>query len=225
MKTLISGLSCRGMIRTALMVLTLFLSINLFGREPILNECPVNIDYKVKRINIMFGVGAKYLYTYTISFKPNEVTQLDKQRTYSLESLFFVPGEVTCHYTTVSSDIQNGQTFKYSQFPITGHTVVKFSGYKGYPEDVNYHTPNGFVINMIGFTFKGEPNATWSEDHPTIEQVTRIDLGLPNPNFDAFIVKVFQIRFYLPWLLGIALLIFVLYCIIRRMIYIKRVKT
>jgi hypothetical protein len=205
------------------MVLMLFAIINLFGRVPPPPPLfPETFDYKVNRINLNYGIGAKYLYTFTFYIDPDNVTDLQKQRKYSFESDYFTPGESHNSYTVVSSDIQNGQTFTYDQLPITGHVIVKFSGYEGYPDKVHNFLGN-IIIKAKVFGFENEPIGTFSEDGPLFEQLPDLDMPLPNPIDDVFNEKVRLSKYYILGIFSIALVIFILYLIIKQIFRINKV--
>ncbi len=125
MKGILSGFKCQGIIRIALMTFMLSTVLYLFGDEGrLINECPLNIDYKVTWPN-GDKFGSEAVFTYTISINPELATIYDKQRTYGFSSEFFTTDKKSGSLIPVKSDMKNGDTFTYSQFPITRHLTVK----------------------------------------------------------------------------------------------------
>jgi hypothetical protein len=229
MKALVQKIPYPVFIRIALISMMLTSVFSLFGHVdmfPEISDSPVTYDYDVKHINLLYGIGAKYQYSYTISIDPKKITKLDQQRLYSIESNFFLAGKKHGSYTPVSSNIKYGQTFGYDQFPITGHLVIKFTGSIdpfSYQVREYLTVPEEIRMSVNGFAIKDERVFIQIEDYPSVIQNSDFTMSLPNPGDHAFIIKVYNLRVFLPGVICIALLLFILYRIIKRIVHLYRI--
>ncbi len=126
MKDLTFRLNFPGIIRIILMIFMLSNIINLFGDEMSwVNECPLHIDFEVVFPDGTDKFGTNAEFTYTITIDTVLATEFDKQRTYSFFSEFFSSDKKCGSLIPLSSDMKNGDTFTYSQFPITRHLTIR----------------------------------------------------------------------------------------------------
>jgi hypothetical protein len=172
MKLLTSGFSYQRFVKIILLGIMLSAIIVLWGVPPIVSECPFNFEYKYIPLSLTSNIGSRFAFTYTISLDPERVTKYDKQRTYRLYSEFYAKRKK--HYgsfRTISTDIQNGQAFTYSQFPITGHLKIKcYGGIQ----------PLFFDIDVIGYAVKGDQGTAMPADNKYVQQYSSFTMGLPD---------------------------------------------
>ena len=74
-------------------------------------------------------------------------------------------------FRTVSTDVQNGDTLTYSQFPITRQLTIKYSGGIGSPY---------IDLHVKGFAVEGCPDTTMLEGDHYIQQNSDFILCIPD---------------------------------------------
>jgi hypothetical protein len=149
--------------------------INLFGDSNILNQCPMKYDYKFIPLDSTYTVGSRFLFIYTIAIDSLFATDFDKQRTYSLSSEFFSNNMNYGSLRTVSSDVENGENYTYSQFPITKHLTVMYCGSSyGYIE-------SPFIdISLAGYAVDGCQDISILEGDIHIQQSSSFTMCIPD---------------------------------------------
>ncbi len=160
----------------ALFMLCAFLSGNLFGHIDaiFINPCPVEFDYICIPLDGTFTYESRFVFSYTISLVQDRVTKYDKQRTYSLSSEFFSKDKNYGSLRTMLSDIQNGDTFTYDQFPVTGHLIVKYQETKY----IGISMPVVIDIDLVGYAVEGCPDTSLPEGDKLIQQSSGFSMGI-----------------------------------------------
>ncbi len=161
----------------ALFMLCVFLSGNLFGHIDaiFINPCPVEFDYICIPLDGTYTYGSRFVFSYTISFVQDRVTKYDKQRTYSLSSEFFSKDKNYGSLRTMLSDIKNGDTFTYDQFPITGHLLVKYQEIKHVSIDSPF-----IYIELVGYAVDGCEDTSLLEGDKYIQQSSSFTMVKPD---------------------------------------------
>lgn len=179
MKVSCSIFNILGMLRIALLIIMLSTILFLFGDEYIVNQCPMDFGYEVTSLDGTDTPGSRYLITYTISIDPEKATKYDLQRTYRLSSEFFVNDMGYGSFRTVSSDVQNEETFTYSQFPLTRQLTIMYYG-------KTYGCIDSPFIDMYleGYAVDGCPDASIPDGDVFIQQSSSFNMLIPSGDND-----------------------------------------
>jgi hypothetical protein len=164
LKSFVSGFNYQGIVKLALIALMLSTILYLYGDDDgLLRECPLEIDFDVVWPNgDTFGSEAEF--TYTISIKPDMATKYDSLRTYALSSEYFSTEKKWGSIIPVSSDVKNGETYRFSQFPITRHLTVKVV--EGIVEFI--------YINVVGYRVEGCPDLYFQMGENYVQQESEL---------------------------------------------------
>jgi hypothetical protein len=176
LKSFVTGFSYQGIIRIAVFAIMLSAILYLYGDEGgFVKECPLDFSYEVTALDSTYVNGSRFLFTYTISMDSTRVTSFDMQRTYTITSDFLIGEMNGGGVRTVSFDIKDGETFTYSQFPITGHLTVKYGDGYGY-------IISPFIdVSVAGTAVEGCPDSYLPEGDKLIQQCSSFVMCMPNP--------------------------------------------